>query len=46
VAGKIQVLIADDHRLFREGLRLILAREEEIAVVGEASEGQKTVSCQ
>lgn len=43
MAGKIQVLIADDHRLFREGLRLILAREEKIAVVGEASEGQKTV---
>ena len=43
MADQIQVLIADDHRLFREGLRLILAREEEIAVVGEASDGQKTV---
>jgi DNA-binding NarL/FixJ family response regulator len=43
VADQIQVLIADDHRLFREGLRLILAREEEIAVVGEASDGQNTV---
>jgi len=43
VNDQIQVLIADDHRLFREGLRLILAREEEIAVVGEALDGRKTV---
>ena len=43
MADQIQVLIADDHRLFREGLRLILAQEKEIAVVGEASDGQKTV---
>ena len=43
MTDQIQVLIADDHRLFREGLHLILAREEEIAVVGEASDGQKTV---
>jgi DNA-binding NarL/FixJ family response regulator len=43
MADQIQVLIADDHRLFREGLRLILAQEEKIAVVGEASDGQKTV---
>jgi DNA-binding NarL/FixJ family response regulator len=43
MVDQIQVLIADDHRLFREGLRLILAREEKIAVVGEASGGQKTV---
>ncbi len=25
--GPIRVVIADDHRLFREGLRLILSRE-------------------
>ena len=43
MVDQIQVLIADNHRLFREGLRLILAREEKIAVVGEASEGHKTV---
>ena len=43
MADQIQVLIAEDHRLFREGLRLILAREEEIAVVGEASDGRKAV---
>ena len=43
MADQIQVLIADDHRPFREGLHLILAREEEVAVVGEASDGQKTI---
>lgn len=33
----INVVIADDHRLMREGLRQILYREPDIAVVGEAT---------
>ena len=33
----INVVIADDHRLMREGLRQILDREPDIAVVGEAT---------
>jgi DNA-binding NarL/FixJ family response regulator len=40
----ISVVIADDHRLFREGLRLILAQEESITVVGEAANGLQTIS--
>ncbi len=41
--GHIRVVIADDHRLFREGIRLILSREEGIALVGEAAPGLETI---
>ncbi|MCC7451760.1 MAG: response regulator transcription factor [Anaerolineae bacterium] len=36
----IRVLIADDHTLFRDGLRALLASISDIDVVGEASSGQ------
>ena len=32
----ISVVIVDDHEVFREGLRTILSRQDDIAVVGEA----------
>ncbi len=38
-----RVLIADDHRLFREGLRALLAVSEHLSVVGEAENGQQAV---
>ena len=34
--SKIRILIAEDHRLFREGLRLILSNEGNFEIVGEA----------
>jgi DNA-binding NarL/FixJ family response regulator len=39
----IRVLLADDQTLLRQGLRIILAAEEGIAVVGEARDGQEAV---
>ena len=36
----IRILIADDQRLFRQGLRSLLDREEGLLVVGEAADGQ------
>ncbi len=39
----IRVLIADDHTLFREGLRALLASVSEINVVGEAASGQEAL---
>ena len=39
----IRVLLADDHTLFREGLRALLAEEKDIDVVGEAADGQEAV---
>jgi two-component system response regulator NreC len=35
----IRVLLADDHTLFREGLRALFAGERDIEVVGEAADG-------
>jgi len=39
----IRVLIADDHPLFREGMRGRLDRVDDIAVVGEAASGDEAV---
>jgi two-component system, NarL family, response regulator NreC len=41
---KTRVLLADDHQLMRSGVRLMLEREPDIAVVGEASDGREAVS--
>jgi DNA-binding NarL/FixJ family response regulator len=38
---RIRVLIADDHTLFRDGLRALLASVDDIEVVGEASSGKE-----
>jgi two-component system, NarL family, response regulator NreC len=38
-----RVLIADDHGIVREGLRALLEKSPEIAVVGEASDGREAV---
>jgi two-component system, NarL family, response regulator YdfI len=39
----IHILIADDHEVVRDGLRLILETEEDFEVVGEAGDGAKAV---
>ncbi|MFH1002528.1 MAG: response regulator transcription factor [Chloroflexota bacterium] len=40
----IRVLIADDHTIVREGIRLILAPHQDIEVVGEAADGIEAIS--
>ncbi len=40
----IRVLIADDHALFRDGLRKLLESEEGFEVVGEAPDGEMLVA--
>ncbi len=42
-ASPITVLIADDHRLFLEALEAILTADDEIEVVGRASDGREAV---
>jgi len=37
--SKIRVLLADDHALFREGLRSLLEDQDDIKIVGEAEDG-------
>src|SRR5437870_12118299 len=41
--GTIRVLIAEDHAVVREGLRMLLAQEKDIEVVGEAEDGQRAL---
>ena len=40
---KIKVLLADDHTVVRQGLRSLLAAEEDIEIVGEAESGRQAV---
>ena len=40
---KIRIVIADDHAVVREGTRTLLEREEDMEVVGEASDGEEAV---
>jgi two-component system, NarL family, response regulator NreC len=40
----IKILLADDHRIVREGLRSILESESDIEIVGEASDGATALS--
>lgn len=43
MAQKIKILLADDHRVVREGLSAILETKEEIQIVGEAKDGREAV---
>jgi DNA-binding NarL/FixJ family response regulator len=40
----IRLLIADDERLFREGLRLLLETDREFKVIGYASDGAEAIA--
>jgi two-component system nitrate/nitrite response regulator NarL len=40
----ISILIADDHAIFRDGLRRLLASESDFKVVAEAANGQEAVA--
>ncbi len=42
--SQIQVLIADDHVIVREGLRALLEAQPDIEVVGEATDGEEAVN--
>ena len=43
--GGIRVLLVDDHRILREGLRNCLKRVPNIDVVGEACDGEDAINC-
>jgi NarL family two-component system response regulator YdfI len=40
----IKILIADDHLIIRQGLRLILETENDFELIGEASDGNEAVN--
>lgn len=39
----IKLLIADDHRLFRDGINSFFTKEDDITTVGEAGDGQEVL---
>lgn len=41
--NSIKILLADDHQLFREGLKRILNMEQDIEVIGECGDGIEVV---
>jgi len=43
-AGKIRVLVVDDHAIVRDGIQSLLATEPDIECVGEAANGAEAVS--
>jgi len=44
VATQIRIVLADDHRLFREGVVSLLTRFDDVKLVGEASTGAEVIS--
>lgn len=42
-AGAIRLLIADDHKIMREGLVGMISRQSDLVVAGQASDGQAAV---
>lgn len=44
-AGRITIVLADDHSLVRQGLRVVLEKEADFDIVGEASNGLETLRC-
>jgi DNA-binding NarL/FixJ family response regulator len=42
---RARILLADDHVLVREGLRLILDRQPDLEVVAEAGDGAEAIQC-
>lgn len=40
---QIRILLADDHTVMRNGLRLLLERQPNLSVVGEAADGREAV---
>ncbi len=41
--GAIRVLLADDHPIFRDGMRKLLEGESDVTIVGEASSGTECI---
>jgi two-component system, NarL family, response regulator NreC len=42
--AKIRVLLTDDHTLFRQGIRTLLAAEPDMEVIGEAADASEAVA--
>ncbi len=43
VHGTIKVIIADDHEIFRDGLKLMLQKQPDIELIAEAEDGKELI---
>ena len=44
MSGAIRLVIADDHEIFRDGLALMLSKQHEIQLIGQAANGKELVA--
>ena len=40
---KIHILVADDHAVVREGLRMLISSDPDMELVGEAADGEDAI---
>jgi DNA-binding NarL/FixJ family response regulator len=40
---KVKLLVADDHKIFRQGIKKLLEEESDLQVVGEAADGREAI---
>lgn len=43
--NRVRVLLADDHKIVRDGLRLLIDGQPDMQVIGEASNGREALLC-
>jgi DNA-binding NarL/FixJ family response regulator len=41
--GNIRIVIADDHEIFRDGFKLMISRQDDIQLLGEAGDGLELI---
>lgn len=46
MARPLRILLADDHAIVRQGLRLLIDSQPEMTVIGEAADGDAVVARQ
>jgi DNA-binding NarL/FixJ family response regulator len=43
IHGNIKVIIADDHEIYRDGLRMVLVKQPDIELLAEAADGKELI---
>lgn len=43
IHGNIKVIIADDHEIYRDGLRMVLSKQPDFDLIGEAADGKELI---
>ena len=45
MSQKVRIVIAEDHTILREGLKLLLSSSSDFEIIGEAEDGQEAIRC-